>query len=207
MNPRYDDALRASIARNLAQLVAAPLQAGDLKRAAVCLIVADDGEGRAAVVLTRRAEHLSAHSGQFALPGGRIDEGETVAQAALREAREEIGLALAPESILGRLDDYPTRSGYLISPVVVWAPGDAATTANPAEVAAIYRVHFSDLNRPGSPEFVAIPESDRPVIRYPLLGTLIHAPTAAVLYQFMEVAVHGRATRVAHLDQPPWAWR
>lgn len=207
MNPRYDDALRAAIARNLALLVGAPSQASALKRAAVCLILADDGEGGAAVVLTRRAEHLSAHSGQFALPGGRIDPGETAAEAALREAREEIGLALAPESILGRLDDYPTRSGYLITPIVAWAPRDAATIANPTEVTAIYRVHLADLSRPGSPEFVAIPESDRPVIRYPLLGTLIHAPTAAVLYQFMEVAVHGRATRVAHLDQPPWAWR
>jgi 8-oxo-dGTP pyrophosphatase MutT (NUDIX family) len=207
MNPRYDDALRASIARNLALLAAAPSQASGLKRAAVCLILADDGEGGAAVVLTRRAQHLTTHSGQFALPGGRVDAGETAAEAALREAREEIGLALAPDTILGRLDDYPTRSGYLITPIVAWAPGDAATVANPAEVAAIYRVQLSDLNRPGSPEFVAIPESDRPVIRYPLLGTTIHAPTAALLFQFMEVAVHGRHTRVAHFDQPVWAWR
>jgi hypothetical protein len=79
--------------------------------------------------------------------------------------------------------------------------------ANPEEVADIHRVPLTDLLRPGSPEFVSIPESDRPVIRYPLLGTTIHAPTAAVLYQFMEVAVLGRATRVAHLEQPVWAWR
>jgi hypothetical protein len=79
--------------------------------------------------------------------------------------------------------------------------------ANPEEVEVIYRVHLAEIGRDGSPEFVAIPESDQPVIRYPLLGTLIHAPTAAVLYQFMEVAVHGRATRVAHLEQPVWAWR
>ena len=159
------------------------------------------------MVLTRRAQHLSAHSGQFALPGGRIDAGETAPDAALREAREEIGIELARDSILGQLDDYPTRSGYLITPIVAWAPGAAPMSANPGEVAAIYRVHLAELGRPGSPEFVAIPESDQPVIRYPLLGTLIHAPTAAVLYQFMEVAVHGRATRVAHLEQPPWAWR
>jgi 8-oxo-dGTP pyrophosphatase MutT (NUDIX family) len=204
---RYDDELRAAIASNLALLASAPPHPSGLKHAAVCLILADDGEGDAAVVLTRRAEHLSAHSGQYALPGGRVDAGETAVAAALREAREEIGLDLAPESILGRLDDFPTRSGYLITPIVAWAPRDAAMVANPGEVAAIYRVHLSELSRPGSPEFVAIPESDRPVIRYPLLGTLIHAPTAAVLYQFMEVAVHGRATRVAHLEQPPWAWR
>lgn len=204
---RFDDALRAAITRNLALREAASLHAQGLKRAAVCLILTDDGEGGAALVLTLRAKHLSAHSGQYALPGGRVDEGEGVVEAALRETREEIGLELAPEAILGWLDDYPTRSGYLITPIVAWAPDDAAMSANPAEVAAIYRVHLAEFGRPGSPEFVVIPESDQPVIRYPLLGTLIHAPTAAVLYQFMEVAVYGRATRVAHLEQPVWAWR
>jgi 8-oxo-dGTP pyrophosphatase MutT (NUDIX family) len=204
---RFDHALRTAITHNLARRVAAPLEARGLKRAAVCLILADDGEGDAALVLTLRAQQMSAHSGQFALPGGRIDAGESVIDAALREAHEEIGLELDPGAILGGLDDYPTRSGYLITPLVVWAPADAAMRANPAEVAEIYRVRLDDIDRPGSPEFVSIPESDQPVIRYPLLGTLIHAPTAAVLYQFMEVAVHGRATRVAHLEQPVWAWR
>jgi len=173
----------------------------------VLVVVADDGEGNAALVLTRRAAHLNAHAGQFALPGGRVDEGETAAEAALREAREEINLELSREAILGQLDDYPTRSGYLITPLVAWAAREARMEANPSEVAEIYRIALGELSRPGSPEFVAIPESDRPVIRYPLLGTTIHAPTAAVLYQFMEVCVHGRATRVAHLEQPVWAWR
>ena len=204
---RFDDALRAAITRNLTLAVAAPLRARGLKRAAVCVILTDDGEGGAALVLTLRAKHLSAHSGQFALPGGRVDPGESAAEAALREAREEVNLELAHDAILGRLDDYPTRSGFLITPIVVWAPPGAAMRANPAEVEAIYRIHLSQLCAPGAPQFVAIPESDQPVIRYPLLGTLIHAPTAAVVYQFMEVAVHGRATRVAHLEQPVWAWR
>jgi len=207
MNPlRFDNMLRAAVTRNLALRAAASLPSGGLKRAAVCLILTDDGAGGAALVLTLRAKHLSAHSGQFALPGGRLDAGESAMDAALREAREEIGLKLTPETVLGRLDDYPTRSGYLITPIVVWAPDEARMSANPAEVEAIYRVQLAELGRPGSPEFVAIPESDQPVIRYPLLGTLIHAPTAAVMYQFIEVAVHGRATRVAHLEQPVWAW-
>jgi hypothetical protein len=80
-------------------------------------------------------------------------------------------------------------------------------SANPAEVARLYRVHLSELAKPGSPEFVSIPESDRPVVRYPILDTKVYAPTAAVIYQFMEVAVRGRDTRVAHLEQPVWAWR
>ena len=205
--PRFDDALRSAITRNLSLRAASPLPARDLKRAAVSVIVTDDGAGDAALVLTLRAKHLSAHSGQFALPGGRVDAGECAIDAALREAREEVGLELPREAVLGILDDYATRSGYLITPIVVWAQNDASMSANPAEVEAIYRVRLAELGRPGSPEFVAIRESDQPVIRYPLLGTLIHSPTAAVLYQFMEVAVHGRATRVAHLEQPVWAWK
>lgn len=205
---RFDEALRAAITQNLALLAAAPPRQLGLKRAAVCVILTDDGKGDAALVLTRRAARMSAHAGQFALPGGRIDAGESAPAAALREAREEIGIELSPAAIIGRLDDYPTRSGYLITPLVVWAPKDAVMRPNPAEVAAIYRVRLADLtSRPGSPEFIAIPQSDQPVIRYPLLGTLIHAPTAAMVYQFMEVAVHERATRVAHLEQPVWAWR
>jgi len=203
----FDQALRARIRRNLALRTAAALPEGGFKRAAVCVILIDDGEGGAALVLTLRAKHLSAHSGQFALPGGRLEAGECAIEAALREAREEIDLELPQHAVLGSLDDYPTRSGYLITPVVVWAPEGARMSANPQEVEVIYRVQLAELGRAGSPEFVAIPQSDQPVIRYPLLGTLIHAPTAAVMYQFMEVAVHGRATRVAHLEQPVWAWR
>jgi len=201
----FDNRLRARLAGNLARLEHAPLERRELKRAAVCVVVTDDGRGEAALLLTRRAQHLSTHSGQFALPGGRIDEGESALDAARREALEEIGLELAAEAFLGRLDDYPTRSGYLITPLVAWLPAGVALVPNPAEVARIYRVPLADLGR--GPEFVAIPESDRPVIRYPLLGTTIHAPTAAVMYQFMEAALHGRSTRVAHLEQPVWAWK
>ncbi|MDH4095434.1 MAG: CoA pyrophosphatase [Betaproteobacteria bacterium] len=202
----FDEALRARLAANLARLAPAPLAAGSLKRAAVCVVVTGEA-GEAALLLTRRAQRLSAHPGQYALPGGRIDEGETPLDAARREAREEIGLEIAAEAFLGRLDDYPTRSGYLITPLVAWVAAGAEIVPNPAEVEQVYRVPLAELAREGSPQFIAIAESDRPVVRYPLLGSLIHAPTAAVLYQFMEVAVLGRDTRVAHLEQPVWAWR
>lgn len=204
---RFTAALRARLAGNLSRHAPAPPAPHALRRAAVCVLLLDDGRGQAAFLLTRRAAHLSAHSGQYALPGGRIDGGESALEAARREAREEIGLELAPGAFLGALDDYPTRSGYLITPLVAWVTDAARIAPNPAEVAQVYRVPLADLARPGAPQFVAIAQSDRPVIRYPLLGTLIHAPTAAVLYQFMEVAVHGRATRVAHLEAPVWAWR
>ena len=150
---------------------------------------------------------LADHPGQWALPGGRRDPGETDIETALRECREEVGLELDPANVLGLLDDYPTRSGYVITPVVVWGGPDCELQANEQEVAAIYRVPLSDLDQPGVPGLVEIPESDRPVISVHLLGHHIHAPTAAILYQLREVAVHGRGTRVDHYEQPVFAWR
>ncbi|MGH8689031.1 MAG: NUDIX hydrolase [Burkholderiales bacterium] len=208
MNPlAFDAALRERLEANLARLERRALADTQLKRAAVCVIVVAGETGDAALLLTRRALRLNRHAGQYALPGGRVDDGESALDAARREAREEIGVEVDPGAFLGVLDDYPTRSGYLITPLVAWVTGDPRLVANPEEVERVYRVPVADLGRPGSPEFFPIPESERTAIRYPLLGTLIHAPTAAVLYQFMEVAVLGRDTRVAHLEQPAWAWR
>jgi 8-oxo-dGTP pyrophosphatase MutT (NUDIX family) len=159
-----------------------------------------------AVLITRRADSLRAHPGQYALPGGRIDPGESAADAALRELAEELGLRLPSESVLGLLDDYVTRSGFVITPVVIWAGApEQPIRPHEAEVAEVFAVPFADLDV--EPVFVAIPESDRPVIRLPLRGGWLHAPTAAVLHQFREVVLHRRRTRVAHLEQPVFAWR
>jgi 8-oxo-dGTP pyrophosphatase MutT (NUDIX family) len=175
------------------------------RAAAVAVVVVDavDGPG---IVLTKRAAGLRAHAGQWALPGGRIDPGESPEDAALRELHEELGLLLDPSAVLGRLDDYPTRSGYVITPIVVWAGAAGATMQpNAAEVASAHVVSGAVLDV--EPRFVSIPESEAPVIQLPMLGTLIHAPTAAVVYQFRELALHGRTTRVDHLEQPVFAWR
>ncbi|MEM8904154.1 MAG: CoA pyrophosphatase [Actinomycetota bacterium] len=167
----------------------------------------DDTAGGAAILLTRRQPRMRAHAGQWALPGGRVDEGETPIEAALRETGEEIGLALSPDHLLGRLDDYPTRSGYVISPFVFWAGPEAEPVANPDEVASIHRISLRELTRPDSPRFVAIPESDRPVIQLRIGRDLIHAPTGAVIHQFRAVAVEGRTERVDDYEQPVFAWR
>jgi len=175
-----------------------------LKRAgvAITLTLEDDGP---AFLLTRRAPRLRGHAGQWALPGGRAEGAETPGETARRELAEELGLALGAEAELGLLDDYATRSGYVITPVVLWAGVAPAVVANPFEVAEAYRVPVADLDV--EPRFIRIPESTAPVIQLPLLGRLIHAPTAAVLHQFGEVVLHGRSTRVAHLEAPVFAWR
>ena len=90
------------------------------KAAAVAVAVVTDERG-AGILLTKRAEKMRAHAGQWALPGGRLDAGETPEDAALRELSEEVGLTLSADVVLGRLDDYSTRSGYRITPVVMWA--------------------------------------------------------------------------------------
>ncbi|MBI1726411.1 MAG: CoA pyrophosphatase [Candidatus Rokubacteria bacterium] len=177
------------------------------KAAAVAVVLLPDAEGRGCFLLTKRAPTLRAHTGQWALPGGRMDAGESPEGAALRELDEEVGLKLGAGTALGLLDDYPTRSGFVITPVVFWADDPGALAPNPAEVARVHVVPLEELDAPDVPRFVTISESDRPVIQLPLLGSLIHAPTAAVIYQMREVVSHGRPTRVDHLEQPVWAWR
>ena len=167
----------------------------------------DGTAGGPAVLLTRRAAKLRAHAGQWALPGGRIDDGETPIDAALRELREEIELTLGAADVLGLLDDYPTRSGYVITPVVLWGGADPAMAPNPDEVLSVHRISFRELTRDDSPRFVTIPESDRPVVQLPVGGDLIHAPTAAVLVQLRWLALEGRSDRVADFEQPVFAWR
>jgi 8-oxo-dGTP pyrophosphatase MutT (NUDIX family) len=206
----FNDATRRNIADRCAAFTrTTPAEiAPDLKRASVAIALAGTGDDAddTALLLTRRAAGLRAHRAQWALPGGRCDAGETQIQSALRELREELGLALGEDAVLGLLDDYPTRSGYLITPVVVWAGAEQAIAPNPAEVASVHPVPLGMIERSDAFDFISIPQSTRRVIRFHWQERLIHAPTAAMIYQFREV-LGGRDTRVADLEQPVFAWK
>lgn len=209
MERPFDHATRRNIAARCAAFARLPLSepVPALKRAAVAVALTEaEAAGGTALLLTLRASGLRAHSNQWALPGGRCDEGETPAQAALRELHEELGLELGAGDVLGLLDDYPTRSGYLITPVVLWAGTGAALSPNPDEVASVHRIGLDTIEDADAFSFTTIPESTRHVIRFRHAGQFIHAPTAALIYQFREVLA-GRDTRVAELEQPVFAWK
>lgn len=202
-----DEALRGALARNLERFEARDDADPGLRPAAVTLVVTADDTGEPALLITRRPQTLRRHAGQWALPGGRLDPGESPLEAGLRELHEELGVSLGPDSLLGELDAYETRSGFAMRPLVLWAGPDCAVEPDPVEVASWHYVPFRELEKPEVPQLERIPESDRPLIVLPIIGAQINAPTAAILYQFVEVAVRGRDTRVAHYEQPVFAWK
>jgi 8-oxo-dGTP pyrophosphatase MutT (NUDIX family) len=208
VSPTADDRAaddRAAIEANLAGFQRIGIDQPGLRAAsvAVCLVIR---QGALCLLVTRRAASLRNHPGQWALPGGGRDPGESVEEAARRELREETGLAVQDGDVLGVLDDYVTRSGYLITPVMVWGGPVGGPMVGPeSEVAQIYAIPLADLDQPA--QLLRIPESERLVLRLPLLDGYVYAPTAAVIYQFCQLARHGHTTRVSHFDQPVFAWK
>lgn len=216
-----DTALRETVTRHLARWTPQRTAHGQHRHAAVAVTLCEEGTGaqlagvqappgwseRAALLLTRRSKTLGNHPGQWALPGGRVDDGESPQQAALRELAEEVGLLLPSDAVLGLLDDYATHSGFVITPVVVWAGEARHLVPNPAEVASIHRIPVSEFMRGDAPMLEPSEDPARPVLRMPVGQGWIAAPTAAVLYQFREVCIADRPTRVAHFEQPLFARR
>ncbi len=207
---RFDRALRQSIHDNLHRFSPRALDFRQLRHAAVAVALVSVGStAEPGVLLTERATGLNRHAGQFALPGGRVDAGERDDDAALRELAEELGIHADRSAILGRLDDFATRSGFRIRPFVLWLEDSSSLRLDPVEVAACYRVPLTELESPDIPILRCVAHSEHPVLsaHLPSVGQEIFAPTAAMLYQFREVALAGRDTRVSHFEQPRFAWR
>lgn len=206
----FDLTLRARIAGNLARFSTQAHDAPGLRAAAVAIVVTHDADrDLASILLTMRPQKLNRHGGQYALPGGRLDPGETDTEAALRELQEELGLSLGPDDILGELDQFPTRSGFRISPVVMWCASSEGMKPDPSEVAQVFFLPLEELDSPDFPRLIESANSEHPVLSgfFPTLGHNLYAPTAAILYQFREVALRGAPTRAAHFDQPAFAWK
>lgn len=214
-----NDRLRNEIAVNLAGFKKNILSGENIRSAAVAVAIVDyRGKGAlsgllsapddaASLILTRRSERLKNHAGQWALPGGSTDAGESPQQAALRELEEEVGLHLTEENVLGCLDDFITRSGFRITPVVIWGGNKVNLTANVEEVASIHRIPFGEFLRPDAPILDYAVNGEHPILLMPAGDSCIATPTAAILFQFREVALLGNETRVAHFEQPYFAWR
>ncbi len=210
MDFSFGEELRAQITQNLAQFERVEMEQGDLRLAAVAIVVVkSDVNDEACFLLTLRPVRMNRHSNQYALPGGRLDEGETTQQAALRELSEEVGVDLGPEHVLGALDGYATRSGFRITPIVMWGGACETLNPDPGEVEAAFRIPLSDINAEAVPRLIPSEEGEHPVLcaHIETLGHTVYAPTAAIFYQFREVALRGASTRVAHFDQPAFAWK
>lgn len=206
-----NERLRESIVINMTKLERWTVEDEGLRRAAVAVVVApSEKDDSACILLTRRPASIKRHAAQIAFPGGRFEPGETAEQAALRETREEVGLTLSSEDIIGLLDDFPTRSGFAITPVVFWCGKRAHLEPDPNEVDRVFYVPFAEINDPQIPQFINPDgiEGDR-VFCAPLstIGHEVYAPTAAILYQFRELCIRGEVKRVSDLEQPQFAWQ
>ena len=117
--------------------------ADTLLPAAVLIAVTDRADP--GVILTQRTDTMSRHPGQIAFPGGRIDPGEDVVTAALREAEEEIALPRDEVRVIGEADSYRTVTGFQVTPVIGIIPPDLVFTPSEAEVASVFEVPLAFL--------------------------------------------------------------
>jgi 8-oxo-dGTP pyrophosphatase MutT (NUDIX family) len=142
------------------------------------------------VLFTERAAHLKDHAGQVSLPGGRIMAGETSADAALREAHEEVGLPPAAVEVIGSLDAFLTGTGFTVTPVVgVVLDPDFVATPDPREVAGVFEVPLGVILDRGAMGVGYFERHGSRLLTYELLygGRRIWGATAAILRNFQDV--------------------
>lgn len=173
-----------------------------LTPAAVAIVVMQ-GPDQPCVPVFQRTHTMSRHAGQMALPGGKLHAGESATECAVRELREELGLAIDGQAALGELDDFDTKSGFTMTPVVFWSEIETSMLRpSHSEVQRLFVLTVEELRRAVAAADIG---GSKFSLRFPAVE--MFAPTAAILYQFSELALDGRACRVGDFYQPPFTHR
>lgn len=199
-------ALKSRILANLAAFERIAIDPGTHRRAAVAILLSPHN-GKPTFILTRRALTMRRGAGNYALPGGNCDGDEHAIDAAIREVREELGVDIPRDAALGLLDDFITLGGHVVTPVILLTDIPLMLTPDPAEVHAAWFRPLDELDHPEAPRHVENPDGGDPILRMFANGDWINPPTAAWLYQFREVALHGRPARLDGVGQPEWTAR
>ena len=159
----FDDPSLERLRALLRSRPAIEIDAPQYRRASV-LVLLIRNHGTWSILFTRRAENMAAHSGQIAFPGGAVEDGETLLDAATREAWEEVGIPQQKVEIIGRLDDLITNSGFLVAPFVGVLHESPAYVMQESEVVEVFEVPVDALLDPAKPEVRYVAFRDR---RYP----------------------------------------
>ncbi len=195
-----------------------PVGSPDVAPASAVLVVVWDEDGEARILLTRRTAWLRSHSGQVAFPGGRVEPGESLVGAALREAEEEVGLDPASVEVVGclsRLFTISRRAG--IHPVVGVLPGRPSLARNPAEVERVFDVALGEFMAEGAfheevwtlsgaaAGLVDLEEGDHPVYFFEVAGETVWGATAKVLHELLCLVIGRRGAPApgSRDDMPP----
>ena len=184
----FDDAALQRLREQLQHRVSIGIEAPKLRRASV-LIPLIRAKGSWALLFTKRAENLPAHSGQISFPGGTVEAGETFPAAAVREAEEEVGIPAGRVELIGRLDDVVTESGFLVAPFIGVIHEPIEYVIQESEVDEVFEVPVDALLDPAKPEvrYVLFGDRTHPVYFYPYEQHEIWGLTGRMLKAFLDL--------------------
>jgi 8-oxo-dGTP pyrophosphatase MutT (NUDIX family) len=185
---RFDDAALARLREIVGARASIEIDAPQYRRACVLIPLVCD-RGAWSILFSRRSANLAAHSGQIAFPGGAVEEGEALDAAAIREAREEVGIPSEHVELVGRLDDLVTNSGFLVAPFVGVIHQRIEYVLQEAEVDEVFEVPVEALLQPSQPEvrYVAFRARRYPAYFYRYEQYEIWGLTGRILKSFLDL--------------------